>query len=124
MNTAAPNALQRGQQAETLACRYLERQGLQLLERNYHCPCGELDLIMKHHDSVVFVEVRYRRYQGFGGGAESVNYHKRAKLIASASHYLQQHSRLAKHPSRFDVVAVSPDGMRDKIDWIADAFQA
>lgn len=113
----------RGQQAEDLARLYLQGQGLQLLERNYHCLRGEIDLIMMDKDSIVFVEVRYRRSERYGGGLESVDYHKRAKLIAAATHYLQRHKSAANYASRFDVIAVSPGIGQDKLEWIQDAFQ-
>lgn len=121
---AALTPLMRGQEAEDLACRYLQAQGLRLLERNYHCARGEIDLIMRQDDGIVFVEVRYRRSVSFGGGAESVDYHKQAKLIATALHYLQGHKRLSDCPSRFDVVAVAPGKEQANIQWIRDAFQA
>lgn len=113
----------RGQQAEDLACRYLLAQGLQLLERNYRCKRGELDLIMKHKDSIVFVEVRYRNTLRFGGGMESVDRHKQSRLIACAQHYLQYHKLGATIPCRFDVVAVAPEREQDAAQWIKDAFQ-
>ncbi|MEO6697652.1 MAG: YraN family protein [Gammaproteobacteria bacterium] len=113
----------RGQQAEDLACRYLQAQGWQLLERNYRCKRGELDLIMRHKDSIVFVEVRYRNTLRFGGGVESVDRHKQSKLIACAQHYLQHH-KLGASPCRFDVVALLACEGQDKVEWIKDAFQA
>ncbi len=113
----------RGQQAEDLACRYLQAQGLQLLERNYRCKRGELDLIMKHKDSIVFVEVRSRNTLRFGGGMESVDRHKQSKLIACAQHYLQYHKLGANIPCRFDVVAVLTAAGEDKTEWVKDAFQ-
>lgn len=120
---AAPTQ-QRGRQAEDLACRYLEARGLKVLERNYHCPRGEIDLIMTDKESIVFIEVRYRRSTGFGGGAESVDYRKRSKLIATALHYLQQHKKMHRQPSRFDVVGISSGLEQTAVQWIQDAFQA
>lgn len=114
----------RGQQAEDLACRYLLAQGLQLLERNYRCTRGEIDLIMKHRDSIVFVEVRYRNTQRYGGGIESVDRRKQAKLITCALRYLQRHHMSDSIPSRFDVIAVAPEREQDAVQWIRDAFQA
>lgn len=114
----------RGQQAEDMACDYLQARGLQLLMRNYRCVRGEIDLIMKDGASIVFVEVRYRNSQRFGGGAASVDRQKQQKLIATALHYLQQNRAAAKSPARFDVVAIAPEANSAKIDWIPDAFQA
>lgn len=120
----AASTQQRGRQAEDLACRYLEARGLSLLERNYHCARGEIDLIMQHRESIVFVEVRYRNSAGFGGGAASVDYRKQSKLIATALHYLQQHDRMNRHPSRFDVIGIAPGLDQNEVQWIQDAFQA
>jgi len=113
-----------GRRAEAAACRYLEGQGLQLLERNYACPQGEIDLIMRHAETLVFVEVRYRRDGRFGDGMASVDRRKQARLAASAAHYLQQHPRAARRPCRFDVVALSGGEQgRARVNWVADAFQ-
>ncbi|MEQ6340648.1 MAG: YraN family protein [Gammaproteobacteria bacterium] len=114
----------RGGEAEDLACRYLLERGLQLVERNYHCPCGEIDLVMRHAGSLVFVEVRYRRSARFGSGAESIDRRKQAKLTATALHYLQSHRAAAKCPARFDVISISPGAQHDEVLWIQNAFGA
>src|SRR3990172_1533488 len=88
-SATAANRGKMGEHAEGLACAHLVRHGLTLLQRNYRCVRGEIDLIMGEGASLVFVEVRYRHKPWFGSGAESVTRHKRAKLIATASHYLQ-----------------------------------
>ncbi|MFA7094894.1 MAG: YraN family protein [Gammaproteobacteria bacterium] len=111
----------RGRHAEELACRYLERQGLRLLERNYRCARGEIDLIMQHGEILVFVEVRYRRSSVFGSGAESVDWRKRQRLTETALHYMQARKAAAR-PARFDVISVSPGPDRDNIHWIPNAF--
>ncbi len=113
-----------GKNAENTACQHLQQQGLKLIERNYLCPRGEIDLIMQDTSSIIFVEVRYRRNSRFGSGAESVDRRKQEKLLATAAHYLQKHPKAAKEPCRFDVVSLTgPDG-RQEIEWINDAFQA
>lgn len=117
------NKQQTGQTAETLACDHLQKHGLQLIERNYHCRQGEIDLIMRDGNYTVFVEVRYRRNSSFGSAAESVDYRKQKKIISTASRYLQQHNKLAQQPARFDVVSMSAQGNDTNIDWIQDAFQ-
>lgn len=117
------NKQQTGQTAESKACDHLQQHGLQLIERNYHCRQGEIDLIMSDGSYTVFVEVRYRRNSNFGSAAESVDQRKQRKIISTASHYLQQHSKLAQQPARFDVVSMSPQGKETNIDWIQDAFQ-
>ncbi|MDQ2696634.1 MAG: YraN family protein [Pseudomonadota bacterium] len=111
-----------GEAAEGLACAYLQARGLTLVERNFRCRCGELDLVMRDGAQWVFVEVRLRRSVRFGHPAETVTRAKQRRLIGAASLYLQRH-RLDV-PSRFDVVAISRHNGRLTLDWIRDAFQA
>jgi putative endonuclease len=110
-----------GPGAETLALRHLEEAGLRLVERNYRCRGGELDLVMLDADSLVFVEVRYRSSMRFGRAEETVTAAKQARLATAASHYLQCHA--VTRPARFDVVAIHPaDGPGHAVEWIRDAF--
>ena len=113
-------AAERGRQAEQTACAYLLAHGLILLERNYHSRRGEIDLILREADTLVFVEVRYRRQAGFGSAAESVNRNKQMRLSACARQYLQTQSHFNPTGCRFDVVAI--DGPVQSITWIKDAF--
>ncbi len=110
----------RGQTAENRACEYLLKNGLRVLERNYRCRQGEIDLVMNDADTIVFVEVRYRSNPAFGSAAESVDSRKQGKLITAANHYLQQHPRQAQRPARFDVVSMNGNNL----EWIRNAFQA
>ena len=119
-----PTSLQIGNAAESLACDYLQQHGLKLICRNYRAPYGELDLIMRDHDYMVFVEVRFRRHARYGSGADSVTASKQDKLIKTALYYLQRHPKQAKQPVRFDVVSLSAVDDRSDIEWIKDAFQA
>lgn len=80
-----------GAAAEEAAWRFLQAQGCRLLARNWHCPYGEIDLVVEHRRCVVFVEVRFRSGRGFGGAAASITPAKLAKLRRSAEYYLQQH---------------------------------
>ncbi len=113
-----------GKQAEAYACEYLQAQGLTLVERNYLCRRGEIDLVMQDKRSSVFVEARYRRNDRLGSSAESVDWRKETKLLATAEHYLQQHPEAAQSVCRFDVVALTTENGQQTIDWIIDAFQA
>ncbi len=114
---------QRGNAAEALARQHLEQQGLRLLAQNWRCRLGELDLVMLDADTVVFVEVRYRRHSAWGGAVESVDARKREKLSRAAQHFLQQESRWAKHPCRFDVIAINADSQAPaQLNWIQNAF--
>ncbi|MCP4475480.1 MAG: YraN family protein [Gammaproteobacteria bacterium] len=78
-----------GQLAESFACRYLQRQGLRLLKRNYATRFGEIDLIMCRKSLLIFVEVRLRNHCNRVSGKESVDYFKQQRLIKTAQHYLQ-----------------------------------
>lgn len=106
-----------GVEAEDLALAYLQRRGLRLKARNYACRLGEIDLVLADGATVVFVEVRQRSHRGFGGAAESITARKRARLIATARHFLARQRSLP--PCRFDAVLVDGDG---HVEWIRDAF--
>lgn len=106
-----------GKKAEDVACSFLIKNGLVLVTRNYRCRFGEIDLIMQDADMLVFVEVRYRKNNSFGDGAESVNQLKQRKLIFTANQYLLQHPH--NGPMRFDVVALSAEHTPQ---WINNAF--
>lgn len=116
--------LQSGQQAEDLALALLQTHGLKLLMRNYRCPQGELDLVLSQQDTVVVVEVRFRRDPGHGSAAETVGPDKQRKLILATQHFLQTHAELRRKPMRFDVVAVTAGQPEPAVEWIQDAFQA
>ena len=108
-----------GAQAEARAEVFLVKQGLVKREQNYRCKLGEIDLIMQHKDTLVFVEVRLRTHQAFANAAESVTIRKQQKIIKTAQHYLQQHRLTDKANCRFDVIAFSDNG---EPEWIKDAF--
>ncbi len=110
-----------GRSAEDAALAYLQGRGLRLIERNYRCRLGEIDLIMGDGAGLVFIEVRYRASERFGGALESVDARKRARIVAAASHYMA--SREVDRPARFDVVAIGPGAGRLAIQWVKDAFQ-
>jgi len=110
-----------GSAHEALACEYLQQQGLRLIQKNYLCRCGEIDLIMQERDTLVFVEVRFRRQNRFGSASESVTVTKQRKLIKTAQQYLQRFGK-TNSPARFDVVAISGNGTDPMIDWIVNAF--
>lgn len=110
---------QEGEKAEALAAAFLQRQGLSVVEKNYRCRQGEIDLICRDGSALVFVEVRLRRSQGFGGAAESITRQKQRRIILAAQHYL---AKLGKLPScRFDAVLLNGTGP-EAIEWVRDAF--
>ena len=106
-----------GTDKERLAENFLRDRELSLVARNHRCRHGEIDLIMRQDEILVFVEVRYRRSNRFGTAAETIGIRKQRRLIAAASHYLQRHP--TRMPCRFDVVAIGPN---DQIEWIQNAF--
>ena len=115
-----------GRQAENFAARFLKKQGLKVVSTNYRCRVGEIDIIARHLDSTVFVEVRLRNHPSFASGAESVDYFKQKKIIASANHYLQQQFGNHPPPCRFDVVSLAEKPTKPaefEVEWIQDAFR-
>lgn len=114
----------RGRPWEDLALAHLRGHGLVLLARNFQTRFGELDLVMRDGDVVVFVEVRYRTHRHFGGGAGSVDTRKQRKLVTAAQQFLQAHPPLARLPCRLDVVALGGDPDHPAIDWLRSAFEA
>ena len=109
-----------GAAAEALAARHLEGHGLRIVARNYRCHMGEIDLVAQDDDTLVFVEVRLRRSNAFGGAAASIDAHKRKRVLTAARHYLAGKPERA---CRFDVVVL--DGLADtRVEWLRDAFSA
>jgi putative endonuclease len=109
-----------GSEAEDAALAYLKQAGLKLLQRNYRCRAGEIDLVMLDGDTLVLVEVRYRSSDQYGGAAASVTYWKQRRLITAARHLLMMRADLRRYPVRFDVIAIS--ALRRDIQWIKNAF--
>lgn len=108
----------KGNAAEQLAATFLQNKGLKLIETNFRCAYGEIDLIMQDAKTLVFVEVRLRSSSQFGGAAMSINASKQQKLRRAAALYLQTHGESA---CRFDVVLMSKLDING-IEWIQDAF--
>lgn len=112
----------RGMLAEQFACKFLKRQGLKLVTRNYRARTGEIDLIMRDAHTLVFVEVRLRSSQHHSG-AESVDYFKQQKLIKTAQHYLQRQRGTYTQTCRFDVMDLSESKPGQYVvNWIRNAF--
>ena len=108
----------RGRHAESLAAAFLQQQGLMLVARNYRCRFGEIDLIARDGKTLVFVEVRMRTSDGYGGAAASITAAKRDKLLRTARHYL---ARTARAPAcRFDALLIS--GADNTVEWLKNAF--
>lgn len=107
----------RGESAEEQAHRFLIDKGLKPVSRNFRCKQGELDLIMTDRQTLVIVEVRFRKTDKYGSAVESITRAKQARIIAATHIYLS--SKKADRPIRFDVIAISGNG---NIDWIQNAF--
>lgn len=112
-----------------MAAAYLIAAGAEIVLRNYRRRRGELDIVALHRGVVLIVEVRLRSTASHGGGAASVNRCKQRRVIHAARQLLQQRRDLARHPVRFDVIALSPEiaaggSSAWHIDWLQHAFEA
>lgn len=116
-NSQAPHLIC-GANAEQQAYDFLVSQGLTPICRNFHCKQGELDLVMLDQQTLVIVEVRFRKSNAFGGAEASITAKKRAKIIAATQYYLS--TQAITNTVRFDVVAISP---LTGLNWIQNAFQ-
>ncbi|MCL6634598.1 MAG: YraN family protein [Peptococcaceae bacterium] len=112
-----------GRKGEEAAARYLEKNGYRILNRNYICRLGEIDMVALDGDTIVFVEVRSRTSDEFGLAQESINGRKKTKLRQLAWHYLKAEGKTGRG-CRFDVVAVSFDseGRVKRVEHIENAF--
>ena len=120
----APNARGTGAAWEDAAQAHLARHGLRVVARNFSCRYGEIDLVMREREMLVFVEVRYRGDDEHGDGTASVGAGKRAKLIRTAALYLQKHPAFGTLPCRFDVVGCSGTPAAPRFEWVRGAFEA
>lgn len=112
------NKRQVGDSWEEAAVRYLEAQGMRVLERNFRCRQGEIDIIGFHEGCLCFVEVKYRRDTAFGSALEAVDARKQRKICRCADYYLYRHPACREGGVRFDVVAVCGES----VQWIQNAF--
>lgn len=113
-----------GSAAETAAAAWLEQQGLALVEKNYRCKGGEIDLIMRTGTDLIFVEVRLRKRNDYGSAAESVTTTKQRRIVCAARHFLATHPRWQNSGCRFDVVATSDSTQAKEWQWLRHAFLA
>lgn len=108
-----------GRLAEMHALQYLQQQGLRWLASNYRCKLGELDLLLWEGNTLVVVEVRYRKNDHYGGAAASITDQKQQRIIKATQHYVIMHN-LNQVAVRFDVVALTAG---KPLEWIKNAFQ-
>lgn len=109
-----------GPRAERLAARWLGKRGMRLVARNVRYRYGEIDLVMNDGDTLVFVEVRYRASENFGGAVASVTANKRARIERAIRGYIAANPSAGRRPLRADVVAVAPG---DRVEWIKNAWE-
>lgn len=112
--------------AEQMACDFLKAKGLRIIEKNFRTRRGEIDLIMQDNETLVFVEVRYRRQNRFGGPEETITASKCARILSAATTWLQEHHGGQEPPARFDAITLTPDvdakyGYR--IHWLKNIIQ-
>ena len=111
-----------GKQAEDFALAYLQQQNLTLVCRNFRCRFGEIDLIMRDKNTVVFLEVRWRRSNHFLAPLETIDRRKRDKLVKTGQLFIQSAQAPGDSDFRFDVVGLTGVGGDRKIEWIKNAF--
>lgn len=111
---------QKGLYGEQLAAEYLKKQGCQILEKNFRCKYGEIDLIIKDQDYLVIVEVKSRSSRKKGAPAEAVTWTKQRRIISCFHYYRMLHQLPDWIPVRFDVI--SCEG-KNQIQWIQNAFE-
>jgi putative endonuclease len=116
------NKQQKGKAAEETASHFLQMKGLKLIMQNYTCHFGEIDIIMRDKDDIVFVEVRSRSRKEYGLACETINKNKQKKLIKSALYFLQGKKWLDKVNGRFDIVAIQFVSDKPELEWIKNAF--
>ncbi len=119
---SGPTTTRTGDLAETAGLLFLEQHGLRLVERNYRCRCGEIDLIMMDGGDLVMVEVRYRASAALVDPALTVTRPKRRRLAQAAQRYLQDQPRFADGGLRFDVLAISGPLESPCCKWFRGAF--
>ena len=113
---------QSGKQGEDFAAQLLMAQGLKLLEQNVNFRVGEIDLVMQDKESLVFVEVRRRKHDKFGGALGSITASKQKRLTRAALAYLQRRKLMDKIACRFDLVAITDTNGQLQGQWIKNIF--
>ncbi len=111
-----------GRRSESEAARFLKQKGYKILRRNYRNRLGEIDLIALDKDTLVFVEVKARRSDEFGGPKNAVTRHKQKKIARVALFYLKECGQ-GERKARFDVVAISHNDRVQRIELIKNAFE-
>ena len=113
-----------GGEAEERACRHLDRSGFTIVERKYRTKDGEIDIVARKEDVLVFVEVRSREVPGYGTPEESVTPAKRRRIVAAARRYLSNVPPSSWREARFDVIAIDGCGDDAALRHYPAAFDA
>ena len=112
----------KGLRYEDRARDYLASRGLSLLAQNFRRRGGEIDLVMRDAERICFVEVKYRRNNSHGSGADAVTFHKQNRISLTAAWYLAMNPGRAEQFCRFDVISIDPEKGEKGINWIKSAF--
>lgn len=112
-----------GLDGEALAARHLKRKGYKIIDRNFRTRRGEIDIIARHRDTLVFIEVKTRRSLRFGNPKRAITAAKRRKISMVALEYLLKTRGTTRIKSRFDVVTIQDTADRPKVEVIANAFE-
>jgi len=118
-----PFRLSLGERGETAACGFLKGHGYEILEKNYKCKLGEIDVIARRRGRIAFIEIKTRTSTQFGLPQEAVGLQKQEKIFKIAQWYLKE-KKISESPIAFDVVAILwKEGQSPEIGLIADAFE-
>ena len=115
------NNIEKGKKGEDIAAARLRKEGCRIVERNYRCRYGEIDIIAMDAGDIVFIEVKSRKSDNFGSPEEAVGITKQRKISKVALNYLQEKG-LADHNARFDIVAVKSTPQGNRVQIIKNAF--
>ncbi len=113
-----------GNKYEEKACEYMQKQGFHVLERNFRCRQGEIDIIGEQDGYLVFAEVKYRMTQRAGAAEEAVTYAKQKRICRTADYYRYKYKIGDDRPVRYDVIAIRREAKEEKeeIYWYQNAF--
>jgi putative endonuclease len=117
-----PSKREIGDIHEAYALEIIKTAGLDIIEQNYLCKLGEVDIIARDGQDLVFVEVRFRRSQSHGGALDSVDRKKQRRIVRAANHYLQKQNLTNKVACRFDVFAITGNLKQLTYQWVEAAF--
>ena len=110
-----------GSQQEKKALNFLKSKGLKLIKQNFNTKYGEIDIIMRDHNQIIFIEVKYRKSSLYGEASEMVTYSKQKKIINTSTCFLKKYNLYDKIPIRFDVISIN-NNPTSPIEWIQNAF--